>query len=59
MDDKRNWGKKECSKIQAESELNGSICLYTIQLKAERSKTNQMEATFHDTITGVRTHWIK
>jgi hypothetical protein len=54
MDVKRHWGKKECSKNQAESELNGSICLYTNLLEAERSKTNQMEATFHDTITGVQ-----
>jgi hypothetical protein len=52
--DLKTLGGGECSKNQAETQLYGSIRLYTNQLKAERSKTNQMEATLHDTITGLQ-----
>jgi hypothetical protein len=45
--------KKECFKNQPETKLYGSIRLYTNQLKAE-IKTNQIKATFHDTITGLQ-----
>jgi hypothetical protein len=44
--------EKRVLQNQAKTEIYGSIRLYTSQLKAKRSETNQMEATFHDTING-------
>jgi hypothetical protein len=51
--DLKTLGEK-CLKNQAETELYGSIHLYTSQLKAERRKMNQEEANFHDTIAGLQ-----
>jgi hypothetical protein len=57
--DLNTLGEKVCLKNEAETDLYGSISLYTNHLKAERSKMNQMEATFHDTITGLEKSLVK
>jgi hypothetical protein len=51
--DSKDTGEKVCSKNQVETEIHGSIRLYKNQLKAERDWMNQIEATFHDTISGI------